>query len=136
METTVKLDHSPVLGNVMEGGDIKLSYFPVPKWHPRDGGRYLVTGCAVITRGRDTGQVNLGTYRVMVVDDAPMTVMMEPRGMELDICTLGFATMRASPIAVVLGAELATFIAASLNIQSEPTRLGALGKDCGVIQAQ
>lgn len=55
-----------VLENVHSGEDINLFEFPVPRWHESDGGRYIGTGCAVITRDVDTGLVNLGTYRIMV----------------------------------------------------------------------
>ncbi|MBI4330475.1 MAG: UbiD family decarboxylase [Chloroflexi bacterium] len=58
----------PVLENVLSGKDVDLLKFPVPKWHEEDGGRYIGTGDAVITRDPETGQVNSGTYRVMVQD--------------------------------------------------------------------
>lgn len=58
----------PILENVHSGDDVDLLEFPVPKWHDLDGGRYIGTGDAVITRDPDTGAVNLGTYRMMVHD--------------------------------------------------------------------
>lgn len=58
----------PVLENVLSGDDINLLKFPVPRWHEEDGGRYIGTGDAVITSDPETGQVNAGTYRVMVHD--------------------------------------------------------------------
>ncbi len=58
----------PVLENMDSGDKVDLLKFPVPKWQPLDGGRYIGTGDAVITRDPDTGEVNLGTYRVMVHD--------------------------------------------------------------------
>ncbi len=58
----------PVMENVHEGDDIDLGEFPVPKWHPLDGGRYIGTGSYDVTRDPDEGWVNLGTYRVMVSD--------------------------------------------------------------------
>ena len=42
--------------------------FPTPLWHPEDGGRYIGTGCAVVTQDPDSGWVNLGCYRVMTHD--------------------------------------------------------------------
>jgi 4-hydroxy-3-polyprenylbenzoate decarboxylase len=59
----------PILENVMEGDDVNILKFPVPKWHELDGGRYIGTGDADITRDPDEGWVNLGTYRVMVHDE-------------------------------------------------------------------
>ena len=42
--------------------------FPVPFWHELDGGRYIGTGCLVVTRDFDSDQINVGTYRSMVYD--------------------------------------------------------------------
>jgi UbiD family decarboxylase len=56
----------PILENVMEGEAVDLESFPVPLWHEKDGGRYIGTGCAVITKDPDGVEVNLGTYRCML----------------------------------------------------------------------
>ena len=58
--------HGPVMENVIRDGDVDLSSFPAPIWHRGDGGRYIGTGCVVITRDPDDNWINLGTYRVMV----------------------------------------------------------------------
>ena len=68
----------PVLENVKEGKDIDLWKFPVPKWHPLDGGRYLGTGSVTITRDPDEGWVNLGTYRVMVHNESMVGFYISP----------------------------------------------------------
>lgn len=62
----VYVDRSPLLENVMEGGDIDLLKFPVPIHHELDGGRYIGTASGVITRDPDTGWINVGTYRIQV----------------------------------------------------------------------
>jgi UbiD family decarboxylase len=62
----VYVDRSPLLENVMEGDDVDLLRFPVPVHHELDGGRYIGTACAVITRDPDTGWINAGTYRIQV----------------------------------------------------------------------
>jgi UbiD family decarboxylase len=58
----------PLFANQMRGADVDLTRFPAPQWHERDGGRYLGTFDAVITRDPETGWVNVGTYRMMVHD--------------------------------------------------------------------
>jgi 4-hydroxy-3-polyprenylbenzoate decarboxylase len=58
----------PVMENTDTGEKINVLKFPVPQCHDKDGGRYLGTAHAVITKDPDTGWINLGTYRVMVVD--------------------------------------------------------------------
>ena len=51
----------PVLENVLEGDAVDLYKFPTPKWHDLDGGRYIGTGVADVTRDPDSGWVNFGT---------------------------------------------------------------------------
>ncbi len=68
----------PVLENVLSSDQINLLKFPVPKWHEEDGGRYIGTGDSVITRDPETGQINAGTYRVMVRDRNTTGLYMSP----------------------------------------------------------
>jgi 4-hydroxy-3-polyprenylbenzoate decarboxylase len=68
----------PLMQNVQRGDDVKLGVFPTPFWHEEDGGRYLGTGCAVITRHPETDWINLGAYRVMVHDDNHAAVYISP----------------------------------------------------------
>jgi 4-hydroxy-3-polyprenylbenzoate decarboxylase len=62
------VETGPVLENVIDGDDVDLLKFPVPIHHELDGGRYIGTACGVITRDPDDGWVNVGTYRVQVLD--------------------------------------------------------------------
>ncbi len=68
----------PILENVIEDGNLDVLKFPVPLWHEKDGGRYICTGGVVITRDPDSGEVNLGTYRVMVHDKKNLGIYMSP----------------------------------------------------------
>ncbi|MFH1489968.1 MAG: UbiD family decarboxylase [Pseudomonadota bacterium] len=62
------VDQGPILENVMEGEGVDLFRFPTPVHHELDGGRYIGTACGVITRDPDEGWVNVGTYRVQLLD--------------------------------------------------------------------
>jgi 4-hydroxy-3-polyprenylbenzoate decarboxylase len=66
----------PLFENVAEGDAVDVEAFPSPLWHEHDGGRYIGTGCAVITKDPDTGVVNIGTYRVMVQNRNEVSVKM------------------------------------------------------------
>ena len=46
---------SPLFDNVYRDGDIDMFKFPTPKWHDKDGGRYIGTGSVDITRDPDEG---------------------------------------------------------------------------------
>ncbi len=68
----------PILENVLKGKEVDLLKFPTPKWHKEDGGRYIGTADAVITRDPDTGEVNLGTQRVMIHDKNTTGIFVAP----------------------------------------------------------
>ncbi|MBI4187501.1 MAG: UbiD family decarboxylase [Chloroflexi bacterium] len=72
------VNSGPVLENVLSGDKVDLFKFPVPKWHSLDGGRYIGTGDAIITRDPDTGEINLGTYRVQVLSKRTTGLYMDP----------------------------------------------------------
>lgn len=55
-----------IFENVLEGKEIDLLRFPVPRWHELDGGRYIGTDDLVVSRDPEEGWVNVGTYRIMV----------------------------------------------------------------------
>jgi 4-hydroxy-3-polyprenylbenzoate decarboxylase len=74
----VTVARGPVLENIFVGDEIDLFKFPVPRWHERDGGRYIGTGHVVITRDPEEGWVNVGCYRVMVHDRNTMGMNISP----------------------------------------------------------
>src|SRR3546814_20410303 len=66
----------PVKENILKGDDIDLFQFPVPKWHREDGGRYINTFQATITKDQDTGVHNIGIYRGMIGQKDTMPVLL------------------------------------------------------------
>src|SRR4051812_41588619 len=67
-----------VLENTRKGKDVDLEIFPSPLWHEMDGGRYIGTGCSVVTRDLDSDWINVGTYRVQLLDKQHLTLDMVP----------------------------------------------------------
>src|SRR3974390_815808 len=74
----VPLDQAPVYEHTLTGKDIDLDLLPIPRHWPLDGGRYAGTGDAVITRDRDSGYLNIGTYRMMVQGKAQVGLYLSP----------------------------------------------------------
>ncbi len=68
----------PVMQNVDSGAAVDLFKFPTPLWHVEDGGRYIGTGCCVITRSPDSEEINVGTYRIMLHDRNTLGLFMVP----------------------------------------------------------
>lgn len=64
----VLVSSGPCKEIIHKGKDVNILEFPSPKLHPKDGGRYILTWYTMVTKDPDTGWVNLGTYRGMVID--------------------------------------------------------------------
>jgi 4-hydroxy-3-polyprenylbenzoate decarboxylase len=101
----VEVEEAPVKENVLLGDKVDLFKFPVPKWHARDGGRYIGTGSAAVTRDPDGGWINLGTYRVQVHDKAVATIYMSPGRHGKVMRDKYWERGRNCPAAVVIGME-------------------------------
>src|SRR5436190_2349810 len=52
--------------NILDGEAVDIRIFPAQRMWPLDGGRYLGTADAVVTKDPESGRINVGTYRMMV----------------------------------------------------------------------
>ena len=101
----VKVKSGPVMENIKTGKEVDLFAFPVPRWHQRDGGKYIGTGDVVIIKDPDEGWVNLGTYRVQIHKKDTATIYMSP-GKHGDIIRRKYwAKGKSCPAAVSCGQE-------------------------------
>jgi UbiD family decarboxylase len=74
-----KVIDSAVCQELVQTGDhIDVYSIPTPIWHEGDGGPYIGTTAGVITSDPDTGFINSGMYRCMIIDKNHISV--EARG--------------------------------------------------------
>ena len=103
----------PCRENVKEGADVDLSTLPVQTCWPEDAGP-LITWGLVVTRGPNRPRQNLGIYRQQVIDKNRVIMRwLAHRGGALDYrdwCEKHPG--RPFPVAVALGADPATMLAA------------------------
>lgn len=108
--------HGPVLENVQQGQDIDLWQFPTPRWHEQDGGRYFGTGDIVVTQDPEDGHLNVGTYRMMVMDRDKIGLYISPghggRG-HREKC---FARNQPMPVVAAFGQHPLLLLAGSLGL--------------------
>jgi UbiD family decarboxylase len=64
--------------NIVEGESIDIRQFAAQRMWPLDGGLYLGTNDAVITKDPETGRVNVGTYRMMIKGPREIGVYTSP----------------------------------------------------------
>jgi UbiD family decarboxylase len=62
----VMVETGPVKDVILRGDAIDQTEFPVPKWHYLEGGRYIHTFSAIVTKDPETGVCNVGLYRGMI----------------------------------------------------------------------
>ena len=74
---------APVNQNIETGDQVDVTKFPAPKMWPLDGGKYIGTADAVITKDPTNDRINLGTFRqmiqeVVVIPSAHMIICFHP----------------------------------------------------------
>lgn len=105
-----EVSDGPIMQNILEGDEVDVNKFPAPKWGIHDGGRFIGTGCSVITRHPDEGWINVGTYRVMIVGRDEVTINIAPGKHGDLIRKLYWERGKNCPIAISLGQEPTFFI--------------------------
>ena len=95
---------APIQANVDTGDGINLLKFPVPRFHELDGGRYFGTCHGVIQRDPDSGYVNIGTYRSMLVDRNHLALhILEGQHGSIIMNKGYFARGQKMPVAIAVG---------------------------------
>lgn len=95
---------APFLQNVVEKDDVDLLAFPVPRWHADDGGRFIGTGCLVVTSDPETGVPNGGCYRMQVQNNGrSVTIAAVPGKHGAQNIARWFAKEGRAPVTVSFG---------------------------------
>jgi UbiD family decarboxylase len=101
--------------NMVEGDAIDIRIFPAQRVWPLDGGRYLGTADAVVTRCPQTGRVNVGTYRMMVKGPREIGVYTSP-GKDAGLDRDNWWKMgKPMPIAACYGIDPLLFLVAATS---------------------
>ncbi len=136
----VEVATGPCKDHVVTGEDVDLFSLPAPWFYPNDGGRYVGTACFLISRSPDNGRMNLGTYRVMIIDEHRAGIQLI-KGKDSEIDLRGYAERgEAMPVALVIGGDPVLFLCSSTMFpltESEYEVAGALrGKPVDVVRAE
>lgn len=106
------VDSASVLDNVETGSQVDLLKFPSPRHHELDGGRYFGTCHGVIQRDPDSGYVNMGTYRVMLVDSNRLALhILEGQHGSIIMNSKYFARGKKMPVAIAIGMDPTLWLA-------------------------
>ena len=111
----VIVDDGPVLENVMMGDDVDVTKFPAPKWHEKDGGRYIGTGTYSITRDPEEDWLNAGAYRAQVHDKKTVGIVMAAGHHGRIHRDKSFKRGEPLPVVMVLGGDPIAFFFGGLE---------------------
>ncbi|HVO94331.1 MAG TPA: UbiD family decarboxylase, partial [Terriglobales bacterium] len=120
---------APVLQNVLQDNSVDVLKFPAPHWHEKDGGRYIGTFDAVISRDPESGYVNVGTYRVQVHDEKTVGLWVIPGKHGNLIAQKYWSRGKDCPFLIACGVPPSTMLASAVGIpwgMSEYDFLGGL----------
>lgn len=123
----VNEDTAPVNENVVEGDDVDLTIFPAPKFWHHDGGRYIGTADAVITKDPDDGHLNVGTYRQMLIDKRRVGFYVSPGKDALLHREKWWAQGKPCEVIAVYGVDPLTFMCAGTAFPKNVSEYDAIG---------
>lgn len=97
----------PVQEHVFEGDEVDVFRLPCPIWHEKDGGPFIGTGNAVITRGPadddEWSWVNMGVYRNQVHDGQTLGIFVNQTNQGYKQLERWWERGEHAPIAIDLG---------------------------------
>jgi 4-hydroxy-3-polyprenylbenzoate decarboxylase len=131
---------APCKENIWKGKDIDLFKFPVPKWYPKDGGRFIGTAHYIISKDPESGWVNLGTYRSQLLDKKTIGTQFI-KGKHADLMLKKYQAMKKPmPVASVIGGDPLLFLVGAARLsafESEYDFAGAVrGKPIEVVKGE
>ena len=117
----------PVNAHHMIGDEVDVTIFPAARHWPGDGGPYIGTADAVITRDPDGGWLNVGCYRQMVQDRNHVGLYLSPgKDARLHIERY-WSRNEPCEVVAVWGVDPAMFIAASQTFPKTVSELDFIG---------
>jgi len=122
-----EVTEGPILENVVSGDDVDLEMFPVPKFFPKDGGRYIGTATFLIIRDPDTGKINLGTYRMQMLDNKRCGVQILPGKRGERIMNKYKKMGKKMPCAAVIGCDPLMMMAGALQHEGAQDQYDIIG---------
>jgi len=136
----VHVQTGPALENVRSGEAVDLFAFPSPLWHEKDGGRYIGTGCSVVTKDLDSDWVNVGTYRVMIHDRDHVGLDMVPGKHGAIQYDKYMKAGKPFPVVIAVGADPLGYLISGVEVpfgMCEYNYIGAiLGEPVAVVQGE
>jgi UbiD family decarboxylase len=126
------VEDAPLLANEVPGDRVNLLDFPVPRWHAGDGGRFIGTGCLVVTSDPETGVHNGGCYRMEAQPDGrTATISAVPGKNGAQNIERWFAREGHAPVTVSFGHDPLLLVLGGTEVPAGVSELAYAGAVCG-----
>jgi UbiD family decarboxylase len=102
--------------NIVEGDKIDIRMFPAQRMWPLDGGMYLGTADAVITKDPESGRINVGTYRMMIKGPREIGVYTSPGKDGGNDRDKWWKMGKPAPIAAAYGIDPLLFLVGAMSL--------------------
>ena len=123
----VEVKDGPILENVIERKDVNLFDFPVPMMYPQDGGRFIGTAATLVTRDPESGWINLGTYRMQILDEKSAGIQII-KGKHADFMMKKYLKLgQKMPAMLVIGGDPLGFLTGSTLVSAETSEYEIMG---------
>lgn len=95
----------PIFENIVDGEMVDVYAFPSPRFYDLDGGRYFGTTVFLVVQDPETGHINLGTYRMQVLDKKTVGVQIL-KGKRGDVILQKYRKMgKKMPACAIIGGD-------------------------------
>lgn len=125
------VEDGPIMENIQVGDQVDLSIFPTPIWHENDGGPYIGTGGVQIHEDPDTGVLNVGCYRMHLLDKNHIGNYIVKSNQGNVIREKYWAQGKPCPVVAIFGMHPAFFLAGATTFEMDVNELEVVGAMLG-----
>jgi len=109
----------PIFENILEADKVNTFAFPSPKFYELDGGRYFGTAVFMVIQDPETGDINLGTYRMGILDEKSVGVQIL-KGKKADRIMKKYAKQgKKMPACAIIGGDPLHIFAGAATIKAK-----------------
>jgi len=109
----------PIFENNSQSQKVNTFAFPSPKFYELDGGRYFGTAVFMVIQDPETGDINLGTYRMGILDEKSVGVQIL-KGKKADRIMKKYAKQgKKMPACAIIGGDPLHIFAGAATIKAK-----------------
>ena len=133
-------EEAPVNEVVLRGSEIDLTMFPIPKFWPGDGGRFIGTGTVTFTKSPTSDRINVGSYRQALHSADRVGLNCVPGRHGILDCEAWWALGKPCEVVAAYGIDPALLIAGAQGLGRDESELdfagGLMGRPMELTQSE